>query len=710
MKSVPDMPDCRSLLLSLATLALIGGCDVRGGRDHASPLARTAPEPECADATPLRQPLFGDLHVHTSYSLDAAQLGNTVDPFGAYRYARGEPIEYRGNTLRIDRPLDFAGITDHSEFLAETQLCYDPQYAAYEDPYCLLVRGDSSLFGLGPIFAELPIMSQLYSGFQSAMYGLSAVVALNPVTLPGQAPVTNCQWWREDCATARRGVWEATQAAVRQNHSPCEFTALHAFEWTGSQNINGKHRNVVFGTDTPIDLPISYFDANDEIELWNALDAQCREADGCQALAIPHNANMGGGFMFRPSTPAWSPVGLPYSAELAAQRARLEPLTELTQEKGQSECIFGPGLPFGSADELCQFELLAKVCTGSPDDPQNCQPRCSDSYQAIGGYSNSCVEPADFVRSALRRGLLEQDRSGVNPFKLGFIGSTDSHISAPGGVMERSRAGIEEVFAQDSGELARRHTPPVYSGTPAEIPAIINFATYGRYNAGGLAVVWAEQNTRASVFAALQRRETYATSGPRIVARAFGGWDFPADLCDSATLVETGYAQGVPMGGDLPPAPAAGQAPVFAVSASMDPGVPTAPGMPLQRIQIVKGWTRDGESFEKVFEVAGDAHNGARVDIDTCETHGAGFSQLCTVWQDAEFDPQAAAFYYARVVENPQCRWSQYECTQVFQAESLSCADIDAASPLARCCDGSMPATVQERAWTSPIWYRPDNP
>jgi hypothetical protein len=231
----------------------------------------------------------------------------------------------------------------------------------------------------------------------------------------------------------------------------------------------------------------------------------------------------------------------------------------------------------------------------------------------------------------------------------------------------------------------------------------VGFSDDLEFNPGGLAVLWAEENSRDSLFAAMQRREAYGTSGTRPVVRFFGGWDYPHDLCDGQQLVERGYAQGVPMGSDLPAQPEGGPLPRFAVSALQDPGTQGEPGTPLQRIQIVKGWLEDGEPREKVIDVVG-GENGASVDLDTCEPQGRGAGSLCTVWQDPDFQADVPAFYYARVLENPTCRWSQYTCN----AAKVDCSQPDTVpEALAGCCSGEYPPVIQERAWTSPIWYSP---
>jgi hypothetical protein len=288
-----------------------------------------------------------------------------------------------------------------------------------------------------------------------------------------------------------------------------------------------------------------------------------------------------------------------------------------------------------------------------------------------------------YVRDALATGVSELERIGANPFKLGIIGSTDTHFSAPGMVDEDQHQG------HGAGLAFARH-------------GILPFPDQPRFNPGGLAVVWAEENSRDAIFAAMRRRETYGTSGPRMIVRFFGGWSFDSAMCISDDFAAIGYSQGVPMGSDLPAR--ASEAPRFAVSALRDPGDGGAPSTPLQRIQIVKVWSDAGTPRQHVFDVAGAPDNGAEVDLATCKPSNDGFDSLCAVWTDPAFDPSQAAAYYARVVENPSCRWNTYACNR----HAVDCGDPSTyPGSLAQCCDPEIAKTIQERAWTSPIWFEP---
>jgi hypothetical protein len=293
-----------------------------------------------------------------------------------------------------------------------------------------------------------------------------------------------------------------------------------------------------------------------------------------------------------------------------------------------------------------------------------------------------CESRFSYVRYALSTGLSEQEKLGVNPFKLGIIAASDNHNGTPAAELEQGHMGANGV---DRDSLRR-----LTSGV--EVPGGIAKGSPIRYGPGGVAGLWAEENTRESLFAAMRRRETFGTSGPRITPRLFCGWAFPDDICSSPEMVAEAYQLGVPMGSDLPVSPAADVAPKILVSASRDPM-----SYPLQRIQIIKGWVDDkGRTQQAVYDVAGNPDNGASVDTASCETRGSGFAQLCTVWQDPDFDPSMPAVYYSRIIENPSCRWSTYDCNALSVEQRPESCD-----------DPTIPKAIQERAWTSPVWYQP---
>jgi hypothetical protein len=324
----------------------------------------------------------------------------------------------------------------------------------------------------------------------------------------------------------------------------------------------------------------------------------------------------------------------------------------------------------GGEDELCNFEKIRDF--GQPD-LEDCQEGSGNGAQAGKG----CTSRTDYVRYALLQGLREEQRIGVNPYAFGFIGSTDTHMAMPGAVSEFDRPYKYGLPAQQMLTIGERRRSVAFQSP------------------GGLAGVWAEENTRDAIFDALKRRETFATSGPRIAPRFFGGWDIPENICDNHAMAAAGYRAGVPMGSVLPAARDNKAAPSFVVSAAADPGTAAAPGHLLQRLQVIKGWLgKDGEFHQQVIDIAGDADNGADVDLATCTPRGNGFANLCSVWQDTEFDPSQDAVYYARVVENPSCRWSTRVCLSLPENERPD-----------GCSSDRVPKAIQERAWTAPIWY-----
>jgi hypothetical protein len=495
-------------------------------------------------------------------------------------------------------------------------------------------------------------------------------------------------------------VWEVSQEITEAANDPCTFTAFHGYEWTRSEGdaSAGVHRNIIFRGSEVVDSPVSTFEAWDQYDMLAETRDACEAVSDCQFLAIPHNPNFSYGLMFQVED---AEDGTVLTAEGAQLRADFEPLIEVFQVKGGSECRNGFQYFSAEYDEFCDFEIIqpTTLCHLPEADPDNCLLECdperpntarneTEDAEAIPG----CAASTDFVRNALKEGLVQQERLGLNPFKYGFVGGTDNHNGTPSGVEE-------EIFRGSHGELDNDAVEQVdrEGGVLANVE-----------NPGGLSAVWAEENTRASLFDAMMRKETYATSGTRIVHRFFGGWDYPADLCDDPDLVQKGYDGGVSMGGTLP---GTGDAPTFVAWASRAADLTDAdgtswPGTPLQRIQIIKVWTDDaGEAHEQVYDITPDPDNGASVDTETCELTSAGSDELCAVWTDPDFDAGERASYYTRVLEDPTCRWTQHICNE--SAGEWSCDDPDSPEYWEGCCLPDAPKTVQERAWASPIWYDP---
>ncbi len=648
------------------------------------PFERTEARAPCDDYESLRQPFFGDLHVHTKYSFDSYVSSQRNDPWDAYRFAKGEaitlPDEYGEQQIvaKLQRPLDFTGVTDHAEFLGEMNVCTGDRWSGgWFMPLCMMTR--SNIYYVQLLAAAW--WKNLGVADTSAQKKRSIVCSL-----PG-----------EDCGQRLSEFWSNIQQAAKDHYdrsAACNFTTFVAYEYTDAPNYKNLHRNVIFRNERVTDIPISTYDTGTQNvpELWRRLMSECIEGDeGCDVLAIPHNPNLSGGLMFPD----------PSTLEEAAHRRFFEPLVELTQHKATSECRYdrlaGKGLY--TEDELCDFEQ-------NKTDNLSSLGVIFGEMQAAEGAPVPLEEYGrrNMVRNVLKDGLALEAKTGLNPFKLGFIGSTDTHSAVPGGAEEDNYVG--HLGKRDAGYR--------------------NVQDHFEDNPGGLAVVWAEENSRDSLFEAMRRRETYATSGTRPVIRVFGGWELDQGLCEATDLVQQAYAQGVPMGGDLSAAPE-GKRPHFLVSVLKDPGSPGHPGTDIDLIQMVKGWLdADGNTHEEVIDIAGNPHDAASVDPETCAPVGRGYSDLCTVWEDEDFDPDQRAFYYVRVLENPTCRWSTLQCQAAGvnpfdeQCEAQATAATEAlraggakGDVYGRCClaaedEPFYTPTIQERAWTSPIWYGPD--
>jgi len=587
------------------------------------PAAAEEPPPKVATPpSPERSVFFGDLHIHTSYSLDAYSFGVRALPDDAYRFAKGGTIEHAiGYPIRLSRPLDFAAVTDHSEYLGMLR---------YLEP---------DLPVDGAVLREALLGRSRFEQTRVWIEGLRSLVRPKDAG-PGDPEVM-------------RSTWASIVDAASQANEPGVFTSFIGYEWSSFVDASNLHRIVVYRGDSAPELPFSSEDSKDPEALWAALAEQ--SAQGMEAIAIPHNQNLSDGRMFETTTLGGEPI----DADYAARRTRWEPIHEIFQVKGASETH--PLL--SSEDEFAAFEIHDKLMSTE------------------GGRS----EPkGSYIRDALRTGLELQVREGYDPFDFGVIGSSDGHnASSP---MD------EDAF---HGKL------PLMDGAPALrlgegiwIPDSVNQAiTWG---SGGLAAVWAEENTRASLFDAMRRRETYATSGTWITLRFFGGWDLPADLAERADAVSVADARGVPMGATLEGGGTSGP-PRFAVWARKDPQ-----GANLDRIQIVKLWVdENGDSHERIFDVAAsdgrmsDPETGrvpaltSTVDVANASYENSiGATRLGTVWQDPDFEPGRPARYYARVLEIPTPRWSTYD------AKALG---IPAPAP----------AEIQERAVSSAITVQP---
>jgi hypothetical protein len=642
----------RVLLLAVAWLAIavIGGCGEDQVRTSpAPPLPTPVAEAPCPQRNPLRNVYFGDLHVHTTYSFDAHLWDTHTTPDDAYHFARGAPLalppldaEGHGTrTVQLERPLDFTAVTDHSEFLGEVETCITPGSPTYDSADCQQFRADSN-----NSFTQLGIQ----------------MTASKPTR-----DVHICGSDGSICRSAAGDVWEHVQEAAAAAYDRCNFTSFVAWEYSRSAGGSTMHRNVIFRS-ANVPFPISTFEEPTPQGLWRELKASCIDAGtGCDVLAIPHNSNESNGRMFFVEYPGAVTVA---DQQAQAQfRSEMEPLVEVYQHKGASECFNGLSGILGATDEQCEFERRR------PAPVQD----CGDATGQLGAADAGCVSRLDYVRGALLAGLKEEDRLGVNPYRLGFVGSTDTHNGTPG---------FTDEWAWQGHQGANDAPPDVLLGYG-------NFASRGViFSPGGLAGVWAEENSRTSLFDALRRKETFATSGTRLSVRVFGGWNLPAGLCEDPNMVATGYQTGVAMGSMLTARPADATGPDFVISALRDPGTTAHPGTPLQRLQVIKGWIVNGEQHQQVYDVAGTPDTGASVDLATCTPQGSGADSLCTVWHDPDFDPALHAFYYVRVLENPSCRWNTWRCNALPPEQRPPSCD-----------DPKVPKTIQERAWSSPIWY-----
>jgi Protein of unknown function (DUF3604) len=577
---------------------------------------------------------WGDTHLHTMVSVDAGTM-NRLTQEDAYRFARGEGVRTtHGLRAKLSRPLDFLVISDHAEMYGLM-----PQ----------LLQGDREVLStdIGKAWYEALTSGDPQKAFDTAM---EIVASLSD----DEAPIDNPK--------AIENAWQAYTALADRYNEPGTFTALIGYEYT-TEGANNLHRNVIFRGDASEanqTLPFSQYDSKNPEDLWAYL-AEFRTRTGGEVMAIPHNGNLSNGRMF--STESYD--GGPLTRQIAESRARFERLYEVTQIKGDGEAH-----PFLSPDdEFADFDTW---------DAANLNGTEVKTPDMLAG---------EYAREALKRGMLIERELGVNPFKFGMIGSTDSHTGL-------ATAEEENFFGKHSGvepEPGRWEHVVIQAPDPA-------LTIYGwKQAAGGLAAVWAEENTREAIFDAMMRRETYATTGSRMLVRFFGGWDFTGADTRTRLPANAGYARGVPMGGDLTPAPG-GASPTFLVAAMRDPMSGN-----LDRIQIVKGWVdAEGVAQERVYDVvwggdrALDAGGrlpdvGNTVDVATATwTNTIGAPELIGVWEDPDFDPSLSAFYYARVIEIPTPRWTAYEAVRF---------GIDMPE--------DVPMTTTERAYTSPIWYTP---
>ena len=639
------MLDKGKLVSSVAVVALIAGGSVylaqartvgaatagKTASATGAPVAAILPLAASVQASPVAIPsnpdknaYFGQTHSHTSWSMDAYIIGNTLTgPAEAYQFSMGLPIRHPGGyQVKLARPLDFQGVTDHSEYLGMVKKANDPT---------------------SPV-SKLPIAAKLTANTPDQVVTvfkfLVSILAKNEPIKDFLDP------------KVMASVWNDYVQIADKYYRPGKFTTFVSYEWTSAPGGQNLHRNIFFRNSKQIPaIPFTAVDSVHPEDLWAWMDGQRKQ--GNELLAISHNGNLSNGLMFPVSTDS---KGKPITAAWAQARINNEPLTEMKQLKGTSETT--PEL--SPNDEFADYELMSFLL----------------------GTDNSTSNPrGSYVREAYQNGLAMQVARGYNPYKFGIIAASDSHDTVVSYTNKGFFGGHGSLDATAKARLAGK--------TEAGMEVL-------KTGTSGLAGVWAEQNTRESIFDAMRRKEVYGTSGVRIKVRMFGGWDYNESLLRQSDWVRAGYRLGVPMGADLP-ARRRG-APTFIVWALKDPDDAN-----LDRIQIVKGWTKNTEVFEKVYDVAWS--DGRKPDPRTGKvpairstvnlknatyTNSVGAVELKKVWRDPDFDPSLNAFYYVRVLQIPTPRWSTYD------ARKLGIALPTRVSP-----------TVQERAWGSPIWYSP---
>lgn len=628
----------RRAAVALAGAAALIGCQP-GGRSPGPAAAPAAAVPVAAAAYPQRV-YWGDTHLHTSASVDAFGFGARLGPDEALRFARGEEVtSSTGIKAKLARPLDFLVIADHADGFAAFKDIYESPRERITDP---TLRRWYDMMHQGP--------EQSLAAFNEVAD--TVIRGTRPRALDAFAIDGN----------RVRTAWEASIAAIERHNLPGTFTAFHGFEYTLQSEGSNLHRNVIFrdGADrVRTVLPFAATSQKVPDQLWDYMEAYER-ATGGRVLAIPHNSNLSNGLMFMMT----DSTGGPMSADYARRRDAREPLVEITQTKGDSESY-----PFLSPNDEFSGYGAAGWEIGNI---------------SLTATTSDAMRGGNYVREALKRGLQIEQRTGTNPYRFGIVGSTDSHTGL-------ATADEDNYFGKHPGA----EPSPTRAAAPLNMGP--NPGRFGwHYLSSGYAGVWATANTREAIFDAMLRREVYATTGPRMTVRFFGGWDFrPADL--KGDWVKAGYARGVPMGGML--GPHTRGIPRFIVSALKDPLDAN-----LDRVQIVKGWVdRRGVSHEQVFDVVwsdmakrrlrygkvpavGDTVNTDRASY----TNSIGAASLAAVWTDPAFDPRQRAFYYVRVLQIPTPTW------QAFDKVRFGIA-----------LDPKIPLKHQERAYTSAIWYTP---
>lgn len=759
------IPNAFRMLLAGTAIALLSGCLGSNSTEVANNSGGTVVTPaerpddvECTGSSVRKQAFFGDLHIHTKLSFDAYFFNSINGPRQAYQFAKGEnaflPAGEDPDTpmrqINIGRPLDFAAVTEHAEQLGTfSNICeLQGNLPAGTNPACgvlgQIIRDNVSVF----ITGNVPLYLQLVTSAGS------------------RVPSTR--------------TWEEIQAIANEENQPCKFTTFKGYEFSSNKGGQVLHRNVIFAGDkVPADVissipPLPTTDnTNDEWGLFDRLKTECLDVEGCDVVTIPHSTNQSDGRFARARQPD---TGLPLARNNttltmadASLRNTLDRLFEIVQHKGASECItgFNAGLR-GGEESGCGFEEWKTLCKGNADDPAECARVCKgkasdplfcqvNRYQGNGksihaaseciasniGGSNpaDCTAPLDYARNVLPEGSAIARKLGVNPYQYGFIGSSDTHNGIAGNT-DKTRfaknSGHGGVLDDEPNEAlgnweCRQQPLPTDSITGFKIPLSVESASdpnncndrvfnpvASNFTPGGLAGVWARENTRKEIFAALKRRETFATSGSRMRIRTLASSKpLPANICEQLASgrspIEEGLMEGVPMGGTLN---VKNSGPYIVAYAIQDPGGEEA-GVPLQRLELIKTWaTQQGETRQQVLKLA-DNPDAPQPNAD-CSIQQKGPEQMCAVFHDTQYNPALGASYYARALENNSCRWTTKMCT----AKGVQCDALQPGNGLFSaqsgfsgyegCCriegePGSFRGdfrfiTQQERAWSSPIW------
>ncbi len=610
---------------------------------------KTEARAPCSDQYPTKRAMWGDLHIHTALSADAYPDGTRTYPKDVYIFAKGGEIEIPTpegqdqRTLQLDRPLDFAAVTDHAETFGEGYICRtEGAYPGYDSKSCQKFR----------------------AGGES---GVAELMRMNSMVVPARKePV--CGPGNKDCKEAEAMVWRRTIEAAEEAYdktADCKFTSFVGYEYTRAPNAQHMHRNTIFrNADVPA-RPLHHVSHPLTHELLDGFEKECRLGlENCDVISIPHNSNISGGNAFNADDIA----GFSLETQMAYRQYRnaYDRLAEIIQHKGASECINGAADILGDIDELCDVEALrqfgqsakaANTTTILPAIFTSDSPECTDEHldPKDNIYKGFCLSSRDYARGALLEGMSIENTGNANPFEFGFIGSTDTHISVSGHVEEEDWQGHIAYEADLDGRLGN--------------------ASLGRHNRlvsnpGGLAGIYARENSRDAIFHSMKRREAFATSGPRIEPRFFAG-HYEDDICGQENWLNLAYKNGTPMGSKIAPPTAPFK---LLLQGTADPL-----SLPLEKLQLVKGWLGpEGHKHTKVTDVVSGQGNA-----------------MCGIYEDSDFDAALPTYYYLRAVEPERPRWSAAQCA------ALSKTDRPDG------CDNDMPETIREMAWSSPIWITP---